>query len=270
MEPVAARDPSVGSKRSSSVELRGVSYAYGDLQVLADINLDIASGKFFCVVGPSGCGKTTLLRILHGLVMPSAGSVLVGGAPVRGPDRSRAIVFQGASLLPWRKVIDNVGLGLQLSGLSKRQAAICAAPYTDIVGLRGFENYYPHQLSGGMRQRVNLARALALDPELLLMDEPFASLDAQTREVMQGELIRIWEHDRKSVFFITHQIEEAILLGDQVAVMDARPGRIIELLDIDFPRPRTTDIMRSTEFTALVDHIWRRLEASSLREAHHV
>jgi NitT/TauT family transport system ATP-binding protein len=224
-------------------------------KVLADIDLRIAPGEFFVIVGPSGCGKTTLLRILQGLARPTAGRALVGGHEVVGPGTDRGFVFQNDALYPWRNVMRNVVFGLELQRRDKREAASRAQAMIDLVGLRGFETYYPHELSGGMRQRVNLARALAIEPAILLMDEPFAALDALTRETMQQELLRIAAAAGTTVVFITHQIDEAILLGDRVAVLSPRPGRLKEILAIELKRPREAGVKQSAAFQAYVGRI---------------
>jgi NitT/TauT family transport system ATP-binding protein len=223
--------------------------------VLDGIDLAAATGEFVSLVGPSGCGKTTLLHILDGLVAPTRGQVLVDGAPVSGPGRDRAIVFQDAALLPWRTVLRNIGYGLECLKADRREAAAAARAWLDLVGLRGFELHYPHELSGGMQQRVNLARALAVDPQILLMDEPFAALDAQTREAMQGELLAVWEQARKTVVFVTHQISEAIYLADRVVVMSARPARVREVIAVDLPRPRDDAARRSSWFRDCEAHV---------------
>ncbi len=224
-------------------------------KVLDDIDLQIAPGEFFVIVGPSGCGKTTLLRILQGLARPTAGRVIVGGREIVGPGTDRGFVFQHDALYPWRNVMRNVGFGLELQGRDKRQAEARSQAMIDLVGLRGFETYYPHELSGGMRQRVNLARALAIEPAILLMDEPFAALDALTRETMQRELLRIAAAAGTTVVFITHQIDEAILLGDRVAVFSPRPGRLKEIIAIELKRPREADVKQSPAFQAYVSRI---------------
>ncbi len=237
-----------------------VGKRFGDLDALRDIDLLINRGEFISVVGPSGCGKTTFLRIIAGLEPASSGEVLLDGRTVREPSGDRGFVFQNDSLLPWRTVFDNAIIGREVAsgvGPAERKQIL---DLLKLVGLEGFERYYPRQLSGGMRQRVNLARALAIDPEILLMDEPFAALDAQTREIMQAELLRIWERGQKTVLFVTHQIDEAVFLSDRVLVFARRPGRLQEEVKIDLPRPRTLEIKRTSEFVALVDHIWRLIE----------
>ena len=231
-----------------------------DVEALRQISVTVESGEFVSIVGPSGCGKTTLLRIVAGVVQPESGRVLLDGHPVTKPGRERAMVFQQDSLLPWRTVMDNVTLGLQIAGRSKEERIEIGQSFIDLVGLTGFENSFPHELSGGMRQRANLSRALAVDPDILLMDEPFASLDAQTRELMQSELLKIWERSNKTVLFITHQIDEAIYLSDRVVVMSGRPGTVREVVNIDIPRPRALDVKRSTGFVGYVDRIWKLLE----------
>ncbi len=241
----------------------------GSIEVLDNINLSVTPGEFLTIVGPSGCGKTTLLRIFAGLLPPNSGSVLYDGAIVTGPSRKMGFVFQADNLMPWRNVTDNIALGPELRGESKRDYMPRIEMLLELVGLAGFDGYYPHQLSGGMRQRVNLARALAVEPDVLLMDEPFASLDAQTREIMQDELLRIWQATGNTVIFITHQIDEAIFLADRVMIMSARPGRVQEMLEVDIERPRALDVKRDERFTRLADHVWQNIERqvrASIRE----
>jgi NitT/TauT family transport system ATP-binding protein len=223
----------------------------GKLVAVADANLEISRGTFVTIVGPSGCGKSSLLLSIAGLVAPASGVVRINGKPVTGPGRDRAVVFQDFALMPWRTVIDNVRFGLELQRvrtLAADDLTARARRYVELVGLKGFEHYRPHQLSGGMRQRVGIARALAVDPEILLLDEPFGSLDAQTRDEMGSELIGIWEQDRKTALFVTHSIDEAIFLADRIVVMAANPGRIREVVSVDLPRPRTVETMDSKEF----------------------
>jgi NitT/TauT family transport system ATP-binding protein len=234
--------------------------SFGDLVALDDINLAIERGEFISVVGPSGCGKTTFLRIVAGLETASTGEVLLDGRALRGPGSDRGFVFQNDNLLPWRTVYSNAVIGREVAGRVGPAERAHTLELLKLVGLEGFENYHPRQLSGGMRQRVNLARALAIDPEILLMDEPFSSLDAQTREIMQTELLRIWEDGRKTVLFVTHQIDEAVFLSDRVLVFARRPGRLLENVSIDLLRPRALAIKRTPEFVAYVDRIWRLIE----------
>jgi len=234
--------------------------AFGDLQALLDINLAVERGEFISVVGPSGCGKTTFLRIVAGLETATTGAVLLDGRAVRGPGGDRGFVFQSDNLLPWRTVFANAIIGREVAGSVGPVDRARTMELLKLVGLEGFEHYHPRQLSGGMRQRVNLARALAIDPEILLMDEPFAALDAQTREIMQTELLRIWNEGRKTVLFVTHQIDEAVFLSDRVLVFARRPGRLRENVTIALPRPRALSIKRTPEFVRYVDHIWRLIE----------
>ena len=245
---------------NAKLSLRNVGKRFGDLEALRDIDAEIAIGEFIALVGPSGCGKTTLLRIVAGLETATSGTVLLDGRPIRSPGGDRGFVFQNDNLLPWRSVLANAMIGPEVAGrvgpAEKRRTRDLLA----LVGLAGFENYYPRQLSGGMRQRVNLARALAIDPQILLMDEPFSALDAQTREIMQTELMRIWEEGRKTVLFVTHQIDEAVFLSDRVLVLARRPGRIQETVTVTLPRPRTLAVKRTAEFVAYVDRIWRLIE----------
>ena len=234
--------------------------SFGNLEALRDINLAVERGEFISVVGPSGCGKTTFLRIIAGLEQATSGEVLLDGHVVRKPGNDRGFVFQNDSLLPWRTVLDNAIIGRELAGPVRSAERKHTLELLKLVGLGGFEHYHPRQLSGGMRQRVNLARALAIDPEILLMDEPFAALDAQTREIMQTELLRIWERGQKTVLFVTHQIDEAVFLSDRVLVFARRPGRLQAEVKIALPRPRNLAIKRTSEFVALVDRIWRMIE----------
>jgi NitT/TauT family transport system ATP-binding protein len=228
---------------------------------LSDVSLTVDDGEFIAVVGPSGCGKTTLLNIVAGLLRYDAGQVTLDGRTIDKPGIDRAVVFQHASLLPWRTIAGNVRYGMELQ---KRFAAAVMHERTDhfirMVGLGGFEKHYPSELSGGMQQRVNLARALASDPQVLLMDEPFAALDAQTREYMQAELLKIWAGARKTVVFITHQINEAVYLADRVIVMSPRPGRVKGQFVIPFERPRTLALKRDARFLEIEDAIWKLVE----------
>ncbi len=245
---------------TAKLATRNLGKWFGPLEALQNINLDVERGGFVSIVGPSGCGKTTFLRIVAALETASAGEVLLDGRLVRGAGGDRGFVFQTDSLLPWRTVLSNALIGPEVAGRVGEAERRRTLDLLKLVGLEGFENYYPRQLSGGMRQRVNLARALAIDPEILLMDEPFSSLDAQTREIMQTELLRIWEQGRKTVLFVTHQIDEAVFLSDRVLVFARRPGRLQESVEIKLPRPRALAIKRTPEFVAYVDHIWRLIE----------
>jgi NitT/TauT family transport system ATP-binding protein len=232
----------------------------GTVVAFRNVELNVRSNEVLCIVGPSGCGKTTLLRCIGGLLTPSSGEVLIDGEPIRAPREGVAIVFQHFGLLPWKTVVDNVAFGLRIARLPRQRIAEKVAHYIHLVGLAGFENHYPYQLSGGMQQRVGLARALAIDPEILLMDEPFASVDAQTREVLQEELLQLHDRERKTMIFITHSIDEAIILGDRVAVMASRPGRVKEVLQVNFPRPRDPAAVRAQpRYTDIRNHIWEEL-----------
>jgi NitT/TauT family transport system ATP-binding protein len=237
-----------------------------DREVLAmsDVSLAVEDGEFLAIVGPSGCGKTTLLNIVAGLLPYEEGIVSIDGKQVKGPGVDRAVVFQHSSLLPWRTISGNIRYGMEMQRrFDENTMRERADHFVKMVGLNGFERHYPNELSGGMQQRVNLARALAADPKVLLMDEPFAALDAQTREFMQAELLKIWSQDKKTVLFITHQINEAVYLADRVAVMSARPGRLKGLFKIPFGRPRTLSLKRDPQFLEIEDSIWQLIEEES-------
>ena len=212
------------------------------------------------LVGPSGCGKSTFLNILLGLLKPDSGELSLNGKQINGPGQERAMVFQEFGLLPWRTVLANVELGLELKGVAASIRRERALELIKLVGLEGFQDHYPHELSGGMKQRVGLARALATEPEVLLMDEPFAALDAQTRDLMQAELLQIWERTKKTVLFVTHSIEEAAYLSDRVVVMTARPGRMKNVIKIDLPRPRDYEMRLTPEFNEIKAKIWNTLK----------
>jgi NitT/TauT family transport system ATP-binding protein len=235
------------------------------IQVFDNISFEVHPSEFISLVGPSGCGKTTFLRILDGLIPRDDGNILLDGKAVIQPGPDKGFVFQDSSLLLWRTVVDNVILGLELQGVGKKEARTKAQQYIALVGLKGFEQHYPHELSGGMQQRVNLARALIVDPEILLMDEPFASLDAQTREIMQAELLKMWRQTRKTVIFVTHQIEEAVYLSDRVVVFSARPAKIREIVKVGLPRPRSLAVKRTPEFLQLADRIWNLIQQEVLK-----
>ena len=233
----------------------------GDAATLAlgGVNLTIGTDEFVSVVGPSGCGKTTLLRMIAGLVAPDGGSILIDECPVSGPGPDRAVVFQQFALLPWATVADNVAFGLELRGTARPERLAIANDLIEAVGLRGFERHYPRQLSGGMQQRVGLARALAVDPAILLMDEPFASVDAQTRRTLQEDLLGLAERTRKTIVFVTHDIDEAVRLADRVVLMGPRPGRILESLPVELPRPRPADLDQEAAAIQLKAYLWRQL-----------
>lgn len=230
-----------------------------EVVALEEVSLKVADGEFVTVVGRSGCGKTTLLKLTAGLLAPTAGTITVAGESVRTPLTNIGIVFQAPVLLAWRKTLDNVLLQIEARGLDVAAYRQKALDLLDLTGLKGFEDRYPNELSGGMQQRVSISRALVHDPPLLLMDEPFGALDAITRDEMNLELLRIWGEATKTVFFITHSIAEAVFLGDRVIVMTPRPGRIAEVIDLDLPRPRKTELRDSPEFTTYVRHIRKSL-----------
>jgi NitT/TauT family transport system ATP-binding protein len=233
---------------------------------LEDITLDVLPGEFLALVGPSGCGKSTLLDLLGGLTTPTSGRILLDGRPIEGPARDRGIVFQQYALFPWRTAAQNVEFGLDIAGLKARQRREIARHYLDLVGLTAFADRYPHELSGGMKQRVAIARSLAYDPEVLLMDEPFAALDAQTRETLQGELLRIWRATGKTIIFITHGIDEAVVLGQRVAVMTSRPGRIKHVVEIpEALRNETEDVRSLPEFGPVRHEVWSLLRDEVLK-----
>jgi len=232
----------------SRLEKTYLTRAGSRIRALADVTLDVAAGEFITIVGPSGCGKTTLLRVLGGLLSASSGSVELLGRRIAGPSRNVGMVFQDPVLLPWRTVLENVMLPVAVLRLERRTHHRRALDLLGLVGLTGFEDKYPHELSGGMRQRVSLARALVHDPELLLMDEPFGALDAMTREAMNLELQRIWRQSGKTIAFITHSIPEAAFLGDRVVVMSPRPGRIVDVVPVELERPRDLDMLGSDAF----------------------
>lgn len=235
---------------------------------LQDCGLEVRPNEVLCVIGPSGCGKTTLLRIIDGLTRPDSGRVLFDGKEIAGPRRDVAMVFQHFGLFPWKTVYENVAYGLRVHGGSDQQIRKTVPQYIELVGLRGFERHYPYQLSGGMQQRVGLARAFAVDPSVLLMDEPFGSLDAQTREVMQEELLRLWRIQQKTLVFVTHSIDEAIILGDRVALMTHRPGRIKDVVEVAIPRPRDPESVRgSPRYASLRRSMWNELRPEVAADA---
>lgn len=231
----------------------------GEMTALNGVDLDIHENEFITVVGPSGCGKSTLLNIIGGLEKPTEGRVLVDGQPVTGPGPDRGIVFQQYALFPWLTVEKNVEFGLKLQGKSKEEAAEIAHKYLKMVELEDFAKHYPKELSGGMKQRVAIARAYATNPKVLLMDEPFGALDAQTRTQLQQELLSTWEKEQKTCFFITHDVEEAIILGQRVVIMCARPGRVKDIIDIDIPYPRDQSTKMSPRFLELKNEIWSQV-----------
>ena len=239
----------------------GKSFKDGEVRAVEDISFDVRPGEFLSLVGPSGCGKTTLLRLINGLITPDEGEIRVmGRAPVPGPDL--AMVFQSARLLPWRTVTGNIEFALALRGLNRPERSARALALLGAVGLRDFADAFPHELSGGMQQRVGLARALAVEPKILLMDEPFAALDAMTREVLRKELLQMWSRRRMAIVFVTHDIDEAILLSQRIVLLRPRPGRIDQIMDVDLPEPRWQNDPRTLPaFARMREHLWERVHA---------
>jgi len=259
--PDAGRDKIVIKNINRVFNIKRNNGGKKDFVAIKDVNLNIKAGEFLTIVGPSGCGKSTLLDIIAGLSKPTSGEIYIDDKIITGPALDRGIVLQGYALFPWRTVRHNVEFGLEIKGIKKKDRREISSRFIKLVGLEGFEDRYPYELSGGMRQRVAIARALAYDPEVLLMDEPFAAIDAQTREVMQDELLRIWEETNKTIIFVTHSIEEAVGLADRVAIMSANPGYIKEIVDVDLPRPRRIgDIRNSTNFSWITHRVWEILQ----------
>jgi NitT/TauT family transport system ATP-binding protein len=228
------------------------------------VNLQVGAGEFITIVGPSGCGKSTLLLAIDGLIAPTRGQVTLGGRTITAPGPDRAMVFQEFGLLPWRTVQANIEFGMELAGQRDREQT--ARELIRLVGLEGFERHHPHELSGGMRQRVGIARALAVDPDVLLMDEPFGALDAQTREIMAEELLKVWDQRRKTVLFVTHGIDESIYLADRVVVMGKGPGRVLEVIEVDLPRPRTPEVRGTRAFQEYRERISKLLFSETADE----
>jgi NitT/TauT family transport system ATP-binding protein len=272
MDTMAPVEADQGAAPDGAIVVRNASKLFLDGTVVAfrQLTLSVRKDDILCIVGPSGCGKTTFLRAIAGLIDLSSGDLLVGGKPVHGPPDGVAMVFQHFGLLPWKTVFANAAFGLKIAGTPPEEIKERVRHYLDLVGLTGFEEHYPYQLSGGMQQRVGLVRALAINPSILLMDEPFAALDAQTREVLQEELLQLMQRpdERKTMVFITHSIDEAILLGDRVAVMTARPGRLKEMIELPFGRPRDVEAVRADpRFAELRAHIWHQLHTARPQRA---
>jgi NitT/TauT family transport system ATP-binding protein len=259
-ETVAASGRSSAPEHAEPrIRLRGIGKSYGSFEVFRDINLEVGKSEVVAIVGASGCGKTTLLRCIDGLIPPTAGEIALEGERVTEPPAGVAMVFQNFGLFPWKTVYANVAYGLRLAGASQSQIAAQVPNYIRLVGLAGFEHAYPYQMSGGMQQRCGLARALAIEPRVLLMDEPFAAVDAQTREILQFELLRIWQMRPTTMIFVTHSIEEAVLMGDRVVVLKGRPATVFEIVDVDLPHPRGRATLSLPRFATLREHVWSTL-----------
>jgi len=247
-------------KSESAVSIKNITKNYGDIEALRDMSLEFPRGQLTSLLGPSGCGKTTLLKIIAGLLEPSSGYVEVNGKSVTGPGPDRAFVFQDFALLPWATVLNNVAFGLEMRGVAKSERESIAEKYIGDVGLAGFENSYPHELSGGMRQRVGLARALSVDSDVLLMDEPFSAVDEQTRRKFQEDLLSLVQNENKTFLFVTHSIEEAVYVSDQIAILLPRPSRVSEIIRPSSFRGKGVDnIRRDPEYLDIVDDIWSSL-----------
>jgi NitT/TauT family transport system ATP-binding protein len=249
---------------AGQIRARGLTKRYGELTVFSGVDLDLAAREIVALVGPSGCGKTTLLRCIDGLI-PCDGEVTIDGRRVTEPPPGVAMVFQHFGLFPWKTVYDNVAYGLRMAGVSAAEIARRVPAFVGLVGLGGFEHAYPYQISGGMQQRCGLARALAIEPSVLLMDEPFAAVDAQTREILQFELLRIWEKQPTTMLFVTHSIEEAVLMGDRVVVLKGRPSHVDQDIAIDLPRPRSRDTLSLPRFSELREQVWSNLMGEARR-----
>jgi NitT/TauT family transport system ATP-binding protein len=247
--------------KALSKEFGTVDNGNAAVLALSDIDFEVRDNEFVTVIGPSGCGKTTLLRIIAGLIPYQQGEVSIDSRPVIGPGPERAVVFQNFALMPWADVLGNVTFGLEVRGMAKGDAEARAKELIKLVGLEGFERRLPKELSGGMQQRVGLARALAVNPQILLMDEPFGALDEQTRRLLQEQLLQLWERERKTVVFITHSMEEAVMLGDRVMLMTPRPGKVKEMIEIPLKRPRSRDVEKSPAFVEIKEYLWENLRA---------
>ena len=260
MDPVA---------NETKISIQGVTKIFsgkrGDVTALKELSLDVRDGEFLVIVGASGCGKTTLLNLVAGFDAPTRGRIMLDGEPVDGITPECGMIFQQYALFPWKTVQENVEFGLKMKRMPKKERRQRAARFIDIVGLNGFEKSYPHHLSGGMKQRVSIARSLANDPKVMLLDEPFAALDAMTRQVLQEQLVRIYEKHRKTILFITHSIDEALLLSSRIAVMTARPGRIAQEIVNDLPYPRNADVQLSSRFMEIKRTIWESVQAEVMK-----
>lgn len=247
--------------KALSKEFGTVDNGNAAVLALSEIDFEVRDNEFVTVIGPSGCGKTTLLRIIAGLIPYQQGEVSIDSRPVTGPGPERAVVFQNFALMPWADVLGNVTFGLEVRGVAKGESEGRAKELIKLVGLEGFERRLPKELSGGMQQRVGLARALAVNPQILLMDEPFGALDEQTRRLLQEQLLQLWERERKTVVFITHSMEEAVMLGDRVMLMTPRPGKVKEMIEVPLKRPRSRDVEKSPAFVEIKEYLWENLRA---------
>jgi len=265
----AAPENGVENGTVPKISVKGVTKVFsskrGEVTALKELSLDIQDGEFMVIVGASGCGKSTLLNLVAGFDHPTAGEVLLDGRPVAGITPECGMIFQQYALFPWKTVQENVEFGLKMKRMPKQERQERAARFIDLVGLNGFEKTYPHHLSGGMKQRVSIARSLANNPQVMLLDEPFAALDAMTRQVLQEQLVRIYEKHRKTIIFITHSIDEALLLSSRIVVMTARPGRIAQEITNDLPHPRNADVQLSDRYMELKRHIWSSVQAEVLK-----
>lgn len=247
------------------IKIENVGKKFGDHEVLQGINLEVAKGEFLVLLGASGCGKSTLINLIAGFTPPTSGRILVNDHEVKDVDPSSGMVFQQYALFPWMTVIENVAFGLKLRGINKREREAHAMKYIEMVGLSGFADAFPKVLSGGMRQRVSIARVLANDPDVILLDEPFAALDAMTRQVLQEQLVSIYERSQKTIVFITHSIDEAILLSTRIVILGSHPGRIVHELPNDLPHPRNADVQLSEKYLALKTQIWKTVQAEVMK-----
>jgi NitT/TauT family transport system ATP-binding protein len=268
MQPLANITPIKPAARAGAVQVDGVGLVYKtsgqDVLAVSDVSLDVKPGRFVVLVGPSGCGKSSLLMMMAGLRHQTSGAITINGAPIDVPDPNRiGVVFQEPSLFPWLTAEENVEFPLTLRGVAKKERRAKAEEALQLVGLDGFGKRHPHELSGGMKQRVSIARGLVQDPPVLLMDEPFAALDEQTRMTMGDELLRIWAATGKTIVFVTHSLTEAVYLADEVIVMSPRPGRIVDRLEVALPRPRTFEMLSGDAFGSLRDRIWRHIRKSA-------
>jgi len=252
-------------KNDSMISIQGISKHYGDFEALQHVDLNIRQGEFVVLLGASGCGKSTLLNLVTGFDRPTSGRIVVNGREVTKVEPQCGMVFQQYALFPWLNVLDNVAFGLKMKGISKTERHATARRFIEMVGLKGFEDKYPSALSGGMRQRVSIARVLANDPDVILLDEPFAALDAMTRQVLQDELLQIYEKSKKTIIFITHSIDEALLLSTRMLIMSARPGRVVTDIVNDLPMPRNAQVQLSPRYNELKSQIWDTVQAEVMR-----